>query len=342
MPLGVRREIMTTTKAIALLSGGLDSTLAVNLMMQQGIEVIALNFLTPFCRCSKKGCGSEAVKVTEKLGLELRVRYLGEEYLAIVRDPAHGYGKNMNPCVDCRILIFSKARKVMEEEGASFVFTGEVLGERPMSQRRDSMRIIEKESGLVGRLLRPLSAQRFPPILAEEEGLVDRSKLLAITGRSRKPQMRLAEEMGIDEYPCPAGGCLLTDPVYAKKVRDLVERGELTMDNVTLLRIGRHFRLKDSAKLIVGRDQNENKRLESLAREGDVVLSTFPLPGPVALLRKGDNGSIELSAMICAAHSDARNETEVPVSWRKAPDSGSGVVRVSPLSANVLEHYRIC
>jgi len=331
-----------TDKAIALLSGGLDSTLAVNLMVQQGIEVIALNFLTPFCRCSKKGCRSEAVKVSEKVGVELRVEYLGEEYLDILRNPPHGYGKNMNPCIDCRILIFSKARKVMEEEGASFVFTGEVLGERPMSQRRDSMRIIEKESGLVGRLLRPLSAQFFPPILAEKEGVVDRSKLLAIVGRSRKPQMRLAEEMGITEYPCPAGGCLLTDPVYAKKVKDLVERSELTMENVELLRVGRHFRLKDSAKLVVGRDQSENARLESFARPGDVILSTFPLPGPVALLRNGENGSIDLSAMICAAHSDCRNEKEIPVSWRRAPDGGSGVLRVPPIPGDMLELYRIC
>jgi hypothetical protein len=328
-------------KAIGLLSGGLDSTLAVNLIMQQGIEVIALNFLTPFCRCSKKGCGSEAVKVSEKMGFELRVEYLGDEYLDIVRSPAHGYGRNMNPCIDCRILIFSKARKVMENEGASFVFTGEVLGERPMSQRRDSMRIIEKESGLVGRLLRPLSAQHFPPTVAEEEGTVDRSKLLAITGRSRKPQMRLAKEIGLNEYPCPAGGCLLTDPVYARKVRDLLERSELTMENVVLLGIGRHFRLHDCAKLIVGRDQNENTRLESLAREGDVVLSTFPLPGPVALLRNGDNGSIELSAMICAAHSDVRNESEVPVSWRRAQDSSSAVLRVCPIAPGMLEQYRI-
>lgn len=335
-------ERLTSRKAIALLSGGLDSTLAVSLIVQQGIEVIALNFVTPFCRCSKRGCRSEAVKASEKLDVELRVEYLGEEYLAVVRNPRHGYGKNMNPCVDCRILIFSKARKVMEEEGASFVFTGEVLGERPMSQRRDSMRIIEKESGLVGRLLRPLSAQLFPPILAEEEGVVDRSKLLAISGRSRKPQMRLAEAMSVTEYPCPAGGCLLTDPVYARKVRDLVERREFTMENVELLRIGRHFRLDDSAKLIVGRDQEENGRLESLAGDGDVILSTFPLPGPVALLRNGSNGSIELSAMICVAHSDVRKENEVPVSWRRVLDGDTGIFRVSAIAANMLEHYRIC
>jgi len=204
------------------------------------------------------------------------------------------------------------------------------------------MRIVEKESGLVGRLLRPLSAQLFPATLAEKEGVVDRSKLLAITGRSRKPQMRLAEQMGINDYPCPAGGCLLTDPVYARKVKDLTDRGELTMENVILLGIGRHFRLADSAKLIVGRDKGENARLESFAREGDVVLSTFPLPGPVALLREGDNGLIELSAMICAAFSDARTQDEVPVSWNRDRGSDSGLLTVSPISSNKLERYRIC
>lgn len=329
-------------KAIALLSGGLDSTLAVNLIVRQGISVIALNFVTPFCRCTKKGCRSEAVKASEKIGVDLRIEYLAEEYLRVLRRPAHGYGKNMNPCVDCRILIFSKARKVMEEEKASFVFTGEVLGERPMSQRRDSMRIIEKESGLEGRLLRPLSAQLLPPTLAEREGIVDRSKLLSMAGRSRKPQMRLAREMGVTEYPCPAGGCLLTDPAYAAKVRDLVVREELTMENVELLRIGRHFRLKDSAKLIVGRDQIENELLESWARSGDIIFSTFPLPGPVALLKNGEDDSMDVSAMICAAHSDSRNENEVPVNWRRAIDGNTGVLKVSPISSAMLEQYRIC
>jgi len=329
-------------KAVALLSGGLDSTLAVNLIARQGIEIIALNFVTPFCRCTKKGCRSEAVKVSENLGIELRLEYLGEEYLCVLRKPAHGYGKNMNPCVDCRILIFSKARKVMEDEKASFVFTGEVLGERPMSQRRDSMRIIEKESGLEGLLLRPLSAQLLPPTDPERKGIVDRSLFLGIAGRSRKPQMRLAREMAVTEYPCPAGGCLLTDPAYARKVKDLVVREELTMENVELLRIGRHFRLEDSAKLIVGRDAAENARLESFARSGDVIFSTFPLPGPVALLRNGEVGSMDVSAMICAAHSDLRNEDEVPVNWKRAANGGSGVLRVSPISSAMLEQYRIC
>lgn len=329
-------------KAIALLSGGLDSTLAASLLKQQGIDIVALSFVTPFCQCSGKGgCGSQAGEVAEKLGLELRVEPLGDEYLDIVRNPVRGYGKNMNPCIDCRILMFSKAREVMEKEGASFVFTGEVLGERPMSQRRESMRIIEKESGLEGRLLRPLSARLLRPTLVEEDGIVDRTKLLSVSGRSRKPQMRLAEEFGISDYPCPAGGCLLTDPAYARKVKDLVTHGELTMKNVTLLRTGRHYRLLNAKKLVVGRNEGENGRLESLADEDDVVLSTFPIPGPVALLRSGANGSLELSARICAAHSDAKCEPEVPVSWRRAADGSEGVLKVSPFVHDELRRYRI-
>jgi tRNA U34 2-thiouridine synthase MnmA/TrmU len=329
-------------KAIALLSGGLDSTLAANLMKQMGIEIIALSFVTPFCQCSGKGgCGIKAGEVAETLGVELRVESLKEEYLDVLRNPAHGYGKNMNPCIDCRILMFSKARELMEKEEASFVFTGEVLGERPMSQRRDSMRIIEKESNLVGRLLRPLSARLLPPTLVEEEGIVDRTKLLSVSGRSRKPQMKLAKELGVGDYPCPAGGCLLTDPAYARKVRDLVEHEELSMKNVTLLRTGRHYRLSDARKLVVGRNHGENERLESMADKQDVVLSTFPIPGPVALLRNGGNGSLELSARICAGHSDARDRLEVPVSWRRPADGSEGVLKVSPSVSDELRSLRI-
>jgi tRNA-specific 2-thiouridylase len=329
-------------KAIALLSGGLDSTLAANLIKRQGIDIIALSFVTPFCQCSgRSGCTSMAGPVAEKLGVELRVESLTDEYLNVVRDPAHGYGKNMNPCIDCRILMFSKARELMEKEGASFVFTGEVLGERPMSQRRDSMRVIERESGLTGRLLRPLSARLLEPTVVEEEGVVDRDKFLSVSGRSRKPQMKLAEEMGVYDYPCPAGGCLLTDPAYAKKVRDLVSHGELDMKNVTLLRTGRHYRLSDASKLVVGRNKGENELLESLADDDDAVLSTFPIPGPVGLLRKGCNGSLELSARICAGHSDAKHEAEVPVVWRKAMDGSEGILRVSPFAPDELRSYRV-
>jgi tRNA U34 2-thiouridine synthase MnmA/TrmU len=202
-------------KAIALLSGGLDSTLAAKIVLDLGIELEALNFLTVFCTCTNKGetCLASQ-KAVSALGIPLKVLNVSEAYLPVVKNPKHGYGSNMNPCIDCRIFMLKKAKAYMEEIGASFIVTGEVLGERPMSQRRDSMRLIEKEAGLDGLILRPLSAKLLPASIPEKEDWVDREKLLKIQGRSRKPQIHLADHYGIRDYPCPAGGCLLTDPVF--------------------------------------------------------------------------------------------------------------------------------
>jgi tRNA-specific 2-thiouridylase len=211
------------TRAIALLSGGLDSTLAVKLILEQGIEVEAMNFVTPFCTCNRQG-RCEAQHVADRFDLPVKVIGLVEEFFQVVRRPRYGYGSGMNPCLDCRILMFFRARERMEEVDAVFVFTSEVLGERPMSQRREAMRLIERESGLDGWLLRPLSARLLPPTIPEKEGLVDRDKLLAIEGRSRKPQMALAEQYHINDYSCPAGGCRLTDPGFARRMRDLVRQ----------------------------------------------------------------------------------------------------------------------
>ena len=336
-------------KAVGLVSGGLDSILAVALVKRQGIEVVGLHFIIPFTASPEKE-RSESVALAQKLGMRSRVEEMGEEFLAMLERPAHGYGRNVNPCIDCHALMLRQAREVMQEEGASFVFTGEVLGERPMSQHRKALGIVEAESGLAGLLLRPLSALLLPATRPEEEGVVDRSRLYGISGRSRKPQMRLAEELGIREYPGPAGGCLLTDAVYSKKVRDLMRHGELNLENARLLSTGRHYRLDGSVKLVVGRDQEENLVLESLARSADVVLSTFPVPGPVGLLRGPGNGSLELSARICAAHSDAKREAEVPVNWRRVAAGGAvaervgpgaQTLRVAPLAAEELERYRV-
>ncbi len=328
-------------KAIGLISGGLDSILAVLLVKQQGIEVIALNLVTPFTLRSECGHTERMLELGRALGVEMRVQHLGEEYLAMLRNPVHGFGKNVNPCIDCHTFMVREAKKLMEAEGASFVFTGEVLGERPMSQNRGALRTVEVESGLTGRLLRPLSALLLEPTVPEEQGIVEREKLQSIAGRSRKPQMRLAEELGVSKYPAPAGGCLLTDPGYSRKVRDLLEQGQLDMENARLLKLGRHYRLEDSAKLVVGRDHDENQALEGISREKDVLLSTFPIPGPVGLLRGGGNGSIELAARICAQHSDARHEDRVPVNWRRVPEDEKHLVSVSPLSSEELQRYRI-
>lgn len=200
-------------RAIALLSGGLDSTLATKVIVDQGIEVEAVNFLTVFCTCTTHGetCLASQ-KAVESLGIPLSVFNVSTEFLEIVKNPKHGYGSNMNPCIDCRIFMLKKAKALMEKSGASFLITGEVLGQRPMSQRRDAMRLTEKEAGLDGLILRPLSAKFLPVTIPEKEGWVNRESLLNFQGRSRKPQMELAAYFGIRDYPCPAGGCLLTDP----------------------------------------------------------------------------------------------------------------------------------
>ena len=274
-------------KAIALLSGGLDSTLAVKVMLDQGIEVEALNFTSPFCTCTAKGsgCKSEAVRVAEEFGIPIKVMNKGVEYLDVVRNPRHGYGKAVNPCIDCRIFLLQKAREYMTQCGADFVITGEVLGQRPMSQRRDTLRIIENESGLEGLLLRPLSAQHFPPTIPEKEGWVDRSKLLSINGRSRKPQMDLAEELEVKNYPCPAGGCMLCETSFAPKVRDIFDHSdELNLRDFRMLKVGRHFRIGPRSKVLIGRNETENDLLEAQALTGEYAFRWRDGSSPTGLI----------------------------------------------------------
>ena len=251
---------MLNKKAIALLSGGLDSSLAIKIMLEQGVEIEALNFATPFCQCTRhsSGCKNEARKVAQQIGVQIKVVSLKDEYLDLVKNPPHGYGKNLNPCIDCRILLLKKAREYMPEIGASFVITGEVLGQRPMSQHRKALDMIERESGLEGLILRPLSAKLLPPTMPEKIGVVDREKLLKISGRSRKTQIELAREFSIIDYPCPAGGCLLTDKNFAAKMRDAMARSDIKAHDIPILKIGRHLRLTDEFKLIVGRNEVEN------------------------------------------------------------------------------------
>lgn len=269
-------------KAVALVSGGLDSTLAVKLMLDQGIEVAILNFLTPISNNNSQ----QVTRISNQFGLECKVSLLGMDYLRMVESPSHGYGKNMNPCIDCRIFMLQLARRYMEETGASFLITGEVLGQRPMSQRQDTLRIIERESNLKDRLLRPLSAQLLEPTAPEREGIVDRDKLLGLSGRSRKDQMRLAEKLGIKDYPTPAGGCLLTDENFSRKLRDLFSYygADYTLRDVELLPIGRHFRLSKSVKVIVGRNEGENQRIELLREPHHYLLYPQSFTGPVALV----------------------------------------------------------
>ena len=293
-------------KAVALLSGGLDSTLAVKMMIEQGIDVVALNFTSPFCTCTKKssGCMSEALRVANEFNIPIKVMNKGVEYLEIVRKPQHGYGKGLNPCVDCRIYLLRKAKKYMQEIGADFVVTGEVLGQRPMSQRLKTLRIIEEESGLSGLLLRPLSAQHFEPGIPETNGWVDRNRLLAFEGRSRKQQFQLAEDLNVKDYPCPAGGCLLTETLFVPKLKDLFDHSdEICMNAVKLLKLGRHFRLTKNHKLILGRNEAENDLLPKTAQPEDTVIDLVGGAGPTGLLvGSPDAEVVQLAARILIHH----------------------------------------
>lgn len=296
-------------KALALLSGGLDSTLAVKVMLEQGVDVEALNFTSPFCTCTGKnaGCKSEAIRVADELGIPIKVMNKGREYLEIVRKPRHGYGKGMNPCIDCRIFLLRKAKDYMAESGADFVITGEVLGQRPMSQRRDTLRLIERESGLEGLLLRPLSARHFTPTIPEQEGWVDRSKLPAIQGRSRKEQMQLAEELDIKNYPCPAGGCLLTELSFVSKIRDVFEHSEeLNIRDFQLLKVGRHFRIGERTKVIVGRNEAENQTLERMLQEGEASIRWCDGSSPLGIVTgERDDEKLAVAARILLRYTKA-------------------------------------
>lgn len=332
------------TKAVALLSGGLDSTLAIKAVLEQGIEVEAINFITPFCTCSPKSGGCLiSKKVAENLGITLVVKNVSREYLDIIKYPKFGYGKNMNPCIDCRIFMFKKAGECMEKSGASFIVTGEVLGERPMSQRRDAMNIIERESHLKGLILRPLSAKLLPLSIPEKEGWVDREKLLDIQGRSRKPQLKLAEQWDIKEYACPAGGCLLTDPVFARRLKDLMNGNmEFTLNDVHLLKVGRHLRLSEKAKAVVGRNEQENEKLMTFVEEGDYVITKDGLPGPLTVVRGEISQDIKLlAASITASYGKGSHLDAIQVSMKRIPEGGEELLVVKPYTQEELAGFII-
>ncbi len=286
-------------KGLMLFSGGLDSILALRLMLEMGVEMEAVHFSSPFCRCVPGGSScADGVSTAARMGVKLHNLAMKEDFLEVIKHPPHGYGSGMNPCIDCRILMFSRARELMKKIGADFIVTGEVLGERPMSQRMGAMKLIEEESGLQGLIVRPLCAKLMPPSIPEKEGWVDRNKLLAIRGRRRKPQMELAERLGINDYPCPAGGCLLTDPAFAARLRDLIRNHpDCTINDVLLIMVGRYFRLSPSAMAVVGRNHAENLRLKSLRKEGDAFLEAVDVNGPVTVVR----GEIEDAVLQTAA-----------------------------------------
>jgi tRNA U34 2-thiouridine synthase MnmA/TrmU len=306
---------MKRTKALALLSGGLDSTLAVKLLLEQGIIVEAINFVSPFCLCKKGGCGVS--KVAEKFGILLQVVNVGENYLQIIRKPKHGYGKNMNPCIDCRIFMLKQAKRYAKEVGASFIFTGEVLDERPMSQHFKAMTVIEEEAGLKGKILRPLSAKLLPETEAERKKLVDRDKLMGIHGRSRKKQIQLAKEFNITDYPSPAGGCLLTCREFANKVRDLFNhKKRVSMKDMALLKLGRHLRFEEN-KIIVGRNETENKAFLQMKAENDYCFEVPDCGSPTTVLQGPKTKKAIVKAAALTAYYSDKKENRVLVTYGK-------------------------
>ena len=300
-------------RAIGLLSGGLDSILATRLLQDQGIEILAVCFQTPFFDFQK------AQRAAAQLKVSLRILDISEEHLQLVRNPRYGYGRNMNPCIDCHILMLKRAGDLLERENFDFIFTGEVLGQRPMSQNKQVIQMVARDSGYEGLIIRPLSAKLLPETLPEKEGKVDRGRLLDIRGRSRKIQFELAKRYGIGDFPEPAGGCLLTDPAFSRRLRDLLtHQVEVQIRDIELLHIGRHFRLDESTKVIIGRRKEENERLLELAHEGDVVIKVIDYPGPIALIPRGSpKPFIEIAASLCIRYSDAPNNIPILVLLEK-------------------------
>jgi len=300
-------------KAVSLFSGGLDSILAAKIIQEQQIEVAAFYFLLPFCYIKEEE-QIDAVKTARRFNIPIEVFYGGRDYIEMVKSPKHGYGKNINPCIDCKIFMMKKAKIFMEEIGAFFLVSGEVLGQRPMSQRKKAMELIEKEAGIEGLLLRPLSAKLFPPTIPEEKGWIKRENLCAFEGRNRKPQIALAKKLRLSEYPSPAGGCSLTDHGFSIRLRDALEHNEDTISELQLLNFGRHFRLKSGAKLIVGRNEKENNIIEELAEKEDILIEGKDFGSPIALLKNSKNPEdIDISSSICVRYSKKRDEKRVNI-----------------------------
>jgi tRNA U34 2-thiouridine synthase MnmA/TrmU len=337
-------------KAVALISGGLDSLLAAKVVMEQGVHVEGINFYTGFCveghthAIRKKDRGkrkrNNALWVAETLGIKLHIVDISEEYKEIVLHPRHGYGANLNPCLDCKIFMVRKAYEWIEKHGFDFIITGEVIGQRPMSQRKDTLPVVSRDSGAGDRLLRPLCARNLPETLPEREGWVDRSKLHDFSGRTRKPQMALARHYGIEDYAQPAGGCcFLTDEAYSKKLADLWQargRRSYELDDIMLLKVGRHIRPAPHYKIIIAREEGESQFLEGY-RKRFLHIRTVSHGGPLALIDgEASEADIELAARIVARYSQGKTADQVVVSVTDCtgPTREMTVVPLSPADLN--------
>lgn len=325
------------TKALALISGGLDSILAAKLIKEQGIEVIGICFKSYFF-------GPEnAKRMTKQIDIPLEVVDFSEEHLETVKKPKHGHGKNMNPCIDCHAMMMRDAGRLLEKFNADFIITGEVLNQRPMSQNKASLNVVKKESGIGEKILRPLCAKVLPPTEMELNGLVDREKLLGISGRGRKVQMELAEKWGIKDYPSPAGGCKLTEPNYSVRLREFLEHAEeITERELELLRLGRHFRVTEGCKIISTRTSTEADELKKLITSEDTGFLVKNFKGSMVVI-VGDytEKDIEFAARVAGRYSKGKDEEMIRVMYGKYTKPYDKFVDVKPASEEEIAQYII-
>lgn len=296
-------------RGLSLNSGGLDSRLAIRILLEQGVEVEAVTFTSPFFSAEN------GISAAKALGVKLHIIDFTDTIVALIKNPPHGLGSCMNPCIDCHAAMLRRAGELMKELGFDFVCTGEVLGQRPMSQQRNGLNTVKNDSGLGEKLLRPLSALLLPETEPERLGLVDRSKLLALEGRNRKPQMELAKAFGLKDYPTPAGGCKLTEPNYSRRLKNLKEHEGL--DEARLLKIlnfGRHFRLPGGTLVVVGRDKSDNEAIRNSMRGGDVLFRSVSVPGPTILAIRPSDSDLDSIRRMCAAYSDQKGVDTIVIS----------------------------
>jgi tRNA-uridine 2-sulfurtransferase len=323
------------------MSGGLDSSLAAKIILEMGVDVVGLHLSSPFA------CREKVESMAERLGIPLIVREKGEAYLDLIQNPRYGYGRSFNPCIDCRIFMFQLADIVRQEQNADFIVSGEVLGQRPMSQVRRSIQKIDAETELNDRVLRPLSAHSFAPTMAEREGWVERDKLFRITGRGRKEQLSLAEKYGIKDFPNPAGGCLLTETSFSGKIRDFFSHDskagtEGRMEHAALLRVGRHFRISDRQKIIVGRNHEDNVAIEKAWHSlGGNLLVPENFEGPAALaLGPMDETFRTLAGNMLTRYANKRGDVSPKVSLRNAIETSSFIAG-DGIEEEELRKYRL-
>jgi len=333
----IKPQTSNSVHALGLLSGGLDSMLAAQLLRRQGIEVTGIIFQTPFFG-SRRG-----VAAAKQLGIAYRVEDITLDHLAMVKAPKYGYGKNMNPCIDCHAMMFEKAGGLMAEMGAHFLFSGEVLGQRPMSQNIKALRLVEEASHYQGLILRPLSARLLPETDPERKRWVNREQLMDIQGRSRKRQMQLAYEWGLTEFPTPGGGCLLTDPGFSVRLEELLDSEPSSgPTDIEKLKLGRHFRLPDGSKAVVGRHHQDNEELQLLVGNGDIVLKQSDAPGPLTVLDgNASEKDLRIASALTARYTKAGASGEKVSIIVLKPGGDEDVLEVKPMSLADVERYRV-